>query len=317
MEPSNFDKLLQRYLTGQVSEKEKVKIEAWLEMVKGERKAELDLTKEEEENLYQKIVAETGNFESATALPETSGGRRLSKTLFKIAASVAFFLVATVTILYLTQNFSATPFSNTDTEKVILNDGSIAWLRGKSKIVFYKKTAEHIRYAELDGEALFEIAKNPLEPFVIQCGDVKVTVVGTSFNLSASDGRIELIVLTGIVNVKSATQNIDVRPNEKLIVSVNRFDKFPVNTKELPALSADTEYIMEFDNIPLGEIMHRLSEKFDVQIEFTNDDIQNCRMTADFTDRSLEASLRMITEVLDVSYSREGGSITVSGSGCK
>ena len=41
-----------------------------------------------------------------------------------------------------------------------------------------------------------------------------------------------------------------------------------------------------------------------------------CRITADFTDHSLESTLQMITEVLDVEYARNGNAVIISGRGC-
>src|SRR5258706_2663308 len=135
--------------------------------------------------------------------------------------------------------------SNNGVEKIILNDGSLVWLRAGSRLVYFEKPEDGIRYAELKGEALFEVAKDVSHPFVIRCGEARIRVLGTSFSVRTVSDSLELKVLTGTVNFSSATNKagMDVVPNERLVYKVDgKIEKFSMDKKEVPAIVADTEY---------------------------------------------------------------------------
>jgi ferric-dicitrate binding protein FerR (iron transport regulator) len=210
--------------------------------------------------------------------------------------------------------------TRTGVEKVILNDGSLVWLRGESKLVYYEKPDEGIRYSELQGEALFEVAKDAARPFIIQCGEVRLKVLGTSFSVKTGINELELKVLTGKVNLSSEVNKVtvDVEPNEQVTYRSNgEIEKLSLAKEAVAAITENTGYNMQFSNISMAEVFKGIEGKFDVKVNLVNPRIGNCHITADFTDHSLESTLQMITEVLDVNYSREGDLITVNGNGCK
>jgi transmembrane sensor len=54
----------------------------------------------------------------------------------------------------------------------------------------------------VQGEALFDVAKNPARPFVVDAGDVRVRAVGTSFTVRKMPAHAtEVLVREGIVEV--------------------------------------------------------------------------------------------------------------------
>jgi transmembrane sensor len=322
MEKSNFDQLLKRYITGEVSEHERTKLEAWLDVMKTENRDNLELSEEDEEKLFQKIVSKHENLsEIRTMIPPQKRVSWLGWT-FRIAASMLVVAVVTYVAWQLgKQNNGVVEFASFEgIEKVILPDKSLVWLKGNSKLVYYEKEKENIRYAELKGEGLFEIAKDPAHPFVINCGNATLKVLGTSFSIRASGDSIELTVLTGKVNITMAGSgaDVDVLPNEKVIFPRNGdIEKIALATDEVSSITSGTEYSLMFNNVSLSDITDRLEKKFNTHIAIENPRAGACSITIDLTDKSLERSLEMITEILDVEIRREGDSITVVGQGCR
>lgn len=106
--------------------------------------------------------------------------------------------------------------SSANISKVILPDGSIVWLKAYSKLSYPEQFSDTNREVKLEGEALFEVAENPKKPFVITCGELKTTVLGTSFNIRANRKDIEVNVLTGKVALSSeySDSNMILLPNE-------------------------------------------------------------------------------------------------------
>ena len=321
MERSDFNRLMERYLKNEVSEQERIKIEAWLEVRKTDG-GDIEFSGEDQENLFRKITSNMDNLDEIIALrPEKEKKATSGRWLMGIAASL--LIVSLVSLVVWTafkpRDNKLEVVSKDGVEKVILNDGTLVWLRGKSKLIYYEKS-DGFRYGKLEGEALFEVAKDAAHPFALECADVEIKVLGTSFNVKTTNDRLELRVLTGKVHVLSGKnkQSIDVEPNEQVIYNgEGEIKKSSMDKGALPALTANTEYNMVFSNTLMDEVLKKLEDKFNVSIKGTNEPIGNCRITADFTDHSLDSSLQMISETLSVAYAKEGNTITLSGSGCK
>lgn len=83
---------------------------------------------------------------------------------------------------------------------VSLPDGSRVELNTDSRIaVAYSETRRDIVLTR--GEALFDVAKDPARPFVVQAGEAQVRAVGTAFNIRLRDKVVELTVTEGVVSV--------------------------------------------------------------------------------------------------------------------
>jgi len=321
MERSDFSRLMERYLKDEVSEQERIKIEAWLEVRKTDG-GDLEFSSGDQENLFRKITSNMDNLDEIIALrPEIEKKTSSHRWLLGIAASILIVSLVSLGLwtAFRQRNNKLEVVSKEGVEKVILNDGTLVWLRGKSKLSYYEQS-NGFRYGRLEGEALFEVAKDAAHPFVLACAGVEIKVLGTSFNVKTTHDLLELKVLTGKVHVLSEKNNlsIDVEPNEQVIYNgEGEIKKSSVDKETLPALTANTEYTMSFRNTLMQEVLKKLEDKFNVNIEETNEQISHCRITADFTDHSLDSSLQMISETLSIKYSKEGNTITLSGSGCK
>ena len=83
---------------------------------------------------------------------------------------------------------------------VSLPDGSRVELNTDSRIaIAYSDTRRDIVLTR--GEALFEVAKDPARPFVVQAGEAQVRAVGTAFNIRMREKVVELTVTEGVVAV--------------------------------------------------------------------------------------------------------------------
>ncbi len=321
MNKSNFDRLLQRYLEGKASEQERIKMEAWLETMKTEDTTNLELTREDENKLFSKI---TDNLNSVQDVTDFRPGQKEKLTTNQWLSGIAAALLILTVVSYVmwsqlvTHPDKVQVATERGVEKIILNDGTLVWLRGKSKLVYFEKPDQNLRYTELEGEALFEVAKDPGHPFVIQFGDFTIKVVGTSFTVKTGND-IELNVLTGKVNL-SSTKNaigIDVESNQKVIFKNNgEIEKQSLAQIEISRITSNTEYNMQFTNASMEDVFKKIGDKFNVSVSLSNSQIGKCRITADFTDHSLDNTLQMITEVLDVNYSKNGSTVTISGNSC-
>ncbi|HEY0740324.1 MAG TPA: FecR domain-containing protein [Chryseosolibacter sp.] len=313
MEKSNFDRLLERYLAGEVSEEERIKLEKWLDSIKVEDTTNLNLSPAQEEKIFQRIISkqEPGDF------GQTNEARPRKNQRFWIVR-IAAALLLLITAGYLTWMFTNTP---TQVEKLILTDGSIVWLEPGSKLSYSERNQDGVtvRFATLTGDALFEVFKDKNRPFIVQTGPAEVRVSGTSFKVRGSSASAEVSVLTGRVVFTSTrtNQSIPLLAKEKgTCTAQGRLTKRSLSDKEKEIISNNAEYELHFDATAMSEVAERLEAKFDKKFRFIDATPLSCRVTVDLTDHSLHESVDMLQQILDVSFQVEGDTITVSGVGC-
>jgi transmembrane sensor len=97
-----------------------------------------------------------------------------------------------------------------------LADGS-ALVLARDSLAFVKFT-RHVRSLTIErGEAYFEVRHEPNRPFVVQAAAVRVTAVGTAFNMARRNDRVTVTVTEGAVDVvqlpsPGAAENPPARP---------------------------------------------------------------------------------------------------------
>lgn len=116
-----------------------------------------------------------------------------------IAAAAA--TVAGLSVLTLT-NRSKTEIQTAlgEMRKVPLSDRSVASLNSDSHLRV-EMTSNLRRIVLVQGEALFEVAKDPKKPFVVEAGNVRVRAVGTAFSVRRKASGAEVLVTEGVVEV--------------------------------------------------------------------------------------------------------------------
>lgn len=324
MEKSNFDNLLEQYVNGQTSPEETRKIEVWLDVMKAEKGNDMELSPEDEEKLFKKITANMDNIDEIVHFrPENYKPRPFFlKGWFQIAATILLLVTSSLTILYFNYRGDSLIqyFAKSERDKLILNDGTIVWLTKNSKLNYFEKANEGIRQAELTGEALFEVAKDPDRPFTIECGNIKVKVIGTSFNVKTNTDHLELQVLTGKVNLSSIKdeKGVDVSSLEKVTYTTDGkiIERSSLKDSEIEEVIESTDYNMRFSNTEMKEVFQRIEKKFNARVSVENQHVNKCRLTADFTDKSLEQTMSMISQLLDIKYTIDKPEVKVSGKGC-
>jgi transmembrane sensor len=118
-------------------------------------------------------------------------------------ASAAAVVLGLATVFLAWQGYSQTHLATKlgEIRRVPLADGSHITLDTQSRVsVRYEPAARLVRLET--GEALFEVAKDPGRPFVVQAGNTRVRAVGTAFIVRRhSDTDIEVTVTEGTVDV--------------------------------------------------------------------------------------------------------------------
>ena len=321
-----FSKLLESYQQGKLVGEEKQLMDEWFECMEKSNIHPLWTADEKfalKNRIMNNIYTNQYKHKHVVKMP--------SLLIWQIAASVAliafiffFGVKPTTETVSLARNISVSS-ANGSVNKVLLSDGSIVWLKNNSALTYPAKFDGSTRNVILQGEALFEVAKDAKHPFIIQCGELITTVLGTSFNIKSTDNNVEVVVLTGKVSLTSAKSttpdsivNLFIVPNEKAVYNrgAKQLAKMSSAKEEVLAAVNGTEYNMHFEDTRMDEIIGRIEGKFNMHVSLENARIGNCVVTADFTDQSLSKTLGILSSVLSIEYKVEKDTITLYGNGC-
>ena len=181
-------------------------------------------------------------------------------------------------------------------KEIVLPDGSTVVLNSDSKISYPKVFASNERRIELEGEAFFDVTKNPDQPFIIEAKNAEIKVLGTSFNVNASisGNKVEVFVETGLVQLsrkKNGGEKILINPGDIGVLSTEKLTK--EKNKDLNIVAWKTrEIIFHEDN--LEDVINILNKIYKTNIECENQDVLNLRYTSTFRNQNIDSILNVI-----------------------
>jgi transmembrane sensor len=215
---------------------------------------------------------------------------------------------------------------------VVLEDGSSVLLQPQSRITYPKKFEKNRREVFLNGEAFFEVAKNPDKPFYVYARTLATKVLGTSFKVSAfdNDKEVKVVVKTGKVSVFPMTKEAlaDERATEKLggmILTPNQQITYAAKELRLTrSLIPDPKLLelpiqrqsFEFKGTPISEVFETLEKSYGVKIIFDGEVMHNCYLTASLADEPLFEKINLICKTIGAEYEQMDASIIINSKGC-
>jgi transmembrane sensor len=332
MDEFEFNRLIEKYQQGLLSGRDKALVDEWFDALARENDAGI-WSQEDKVNLKNKILKEIGHSEKMLYVRKSKERGSETRTSHYTLPAAACFLLAVALSYALWQTTERKKpeeiapvevSSSLEIKKAILPDGSIVWLKGTSTLIYPQEFKGTERHVTLRGEGLFEVTRDPARPFVIQCGDLVTTVLGTSFNIKASEKNIEVLVLTGKVSVTANNdkKGFTLLPNEKAVYSKEQKHIAKVSAVDsrqeetIAAVATGTLYRMDFRDTRMEEVIHQIEGKFDVEIETPDPNVRNCMITADFTGQSLELTLSMISQALGFKSDIQMNRVILEGEGC-
>jgi ferric-dicitrate binding protein FerR (iron transport regulator) len=190
----------------------------------------------------------------------------------------------------------------------VLPDHSVIDLKEKSKISYAANFVKKRREVTLSGEAFFEVKSDAAKPFIVYVNNVVVRVVGTSFNVKATQNQVEVIVKTGkvfVCMVGHPEKYIFLEPNQKGIVysdkdSLVKFSALDeVSEEGLPGT-------FNFEKTPLAEVLKTIGDYYGVTITCRNAELNNVPVSASFNNQTLAQILDILSYSNEMKFSTKG-----------
>lgn len=186
-----------------------------------------------------------------------------------------------------------------------LPDGSQLWLNAGSTVRFPNRFTAAERRISIQGEAYLEVAQKSAHPFIVETGDVQVTVLGTAFNINAYED-VKVALASGSVKVSRNGKQVTLKPGQEVTAAFN------VTDVDLEARLAWKEGQFIFRSESLTAIMQDIAHWYGVNVLYEGQLPADNRLSVK-TDRSipLDQLLSMLSATGSASFKREGDKIIV------
>lgn len=314
------DDVLVKYLLHEATPEEITRVAAWIAA---------DTANEKYFRQFETIWNESKRLAASNKVDETLAWKRFKERVneknkapvqsiqgFGWIKIAALFILVAGAALFAYQFFSEKPVEMlavqskqtplTDT----LPDGSVVTLNKNSRLRYPDAFRDTVRAVELEGEAFFNVVSNKAQPFIIKVNDVQVRVLGTSFNIKSTGGNTEVIVETGVVQVRKGIQAVTLGKEEKIYVGQKDsvLKKAEVDDK-LYNYYRSREFVCV--ETPLWKLVDVLNEAYNAKIIIGNNNIRNLPLTTTFRNESLDKILDVVSATFSITVETKEDSIVL------
>ncbi|MBL7740937.1 MAG: FecR domain-containing protein [Chitinophagaceae bacterium] len=226
----------------------------------------------------------------------------------------------------------------------LLPDGTTVWLNAGSKLSYVGDFTGATREVRLEGEAFFDVVKQPDRPFIVHTSGIDIKVLGTAFNVKSypEEDSVETTLYRGAVKVfreeDSEKKSIELRPNEKLILAkqaatapeqVSESSKpSPITAVKLPGSFTiahidstkkeserfETAWIysrLEFRGDSFEDLARKLERWYNVTIVFNDEKVKQLYFNGSFEKETIAQAFAALKSAVPFNYIIKGHEITV------
>lgn len=211
-----------------------------------------------------------------------------------------------------------------------LSDGSTVQLNAKAEIA-PAFTPETRLVRLIQGEALFDIAKDATRPFVVLAGGVEVRAVGTAFTVRYDPKHVDIIVTEGSVAVERATAAaIDPQPSDEppvpakpMHLMAGQRTVFPLTPEIAPPPVADVtpaeiatalawrERRIEFTRTPLAKAVELFNRQNQTQLIVADTTTGSFEISGIFWADDPASFVRLLVSAFDIRTDRTSQTVTL------
>jgi len=264
-------------------------------------------------------AAEPGD-EPAFASPK----RKIRRRHYAVAASIALLAGLGSAVTWWQIQQPPTYVTDVGEQRVLtLEDGSIVRLNSRSRVRVRMLPGQ--RLIELvEGQALFEVAKDPQRPFIVRSGNVAARAIGTQFDVYRKPTGTVVTVVEGLVEVRtepalrkgSAEATVSMAP-----VSVKAGEQVTVGRTGLVEQRQDAnvnaamrwlQQELVFDGQTLSAVVEEFNRYQRIPIVLDDQALGEMRVNAVFNTTGPEPLLRFVDRMEEVRVERTPQAIRIT-----
>lgn len=296
--------ILYRFFEGTASMEEGELIRAWIE-----ESPENENEFFKERKLFDAMMLLTRRKKKGLHIQWNS----VKNELFKIAGVI--LLTLSVSYLYRQYEMSIeAPVMQTiyvpagQRMNITLPDGTNVWLNARTTIQYPLTFNQKYRQVKLDGQAYFDVTKNPNKPFIVQTRKYDVEVIGTKFDVDAYSDKdqFETALMQGsvkLVSVGNPEKTLMLKPDCKAFLENGELKVKPLDDYNVYRWK---EGLLCFTNETFDAIMKDFEKYFEVKIEVSNKEISKYYFTGKFRQTDgIDYALRVLQRDIQFTYTRD------------
>ncbi len=210
---------------------------------------------------------------------------------------------------------------------VRLPDSSLVVLSPGAGLSYPAAFEGKTREVRLEGEAFFDVRRDPEKPFMVYTRELVTKVLGTSFTIREDSQTIMVSVKTGKVSVFPAKDASLADPETKgLILKANQQADYSLETDRLtrslvatplPVIPPEKRADFNFTDAPVARVFEAIEAAYGVEIIYDKEMLKDCRLFSSLAHENLFEKLEVICEAIDASYKVVDAQIVVHGKKCR
>ncbi|SHE37755.1 FecR family protein [Mariniphaga anaerophila] len=181
-----------------------------------------------------------------------------------------------------------------------LEDKTQITLSKNSELEKPEQFDDNFRTVSLSGKAFFDVTADASRPFTVDCGDINIKVLGTSFEVETDTlaNLVRVAVTKGLVSVnhKKSEMQKSVPANVQVVVSQKGklIRKSEIESSNFLAWKTG---ILEFDNTSMAEVAEELTRMYGKKIVFNDKYLESEKITTTVDNQPLPA-VKMVLEII-------------------
>jgi transmembrane sensor len=241
------------------------------------------------------------------------GIRFIRSTFLRVAAAALVILGLGIAATYLinpdlfSKKITITASNDEKNILVPLPDGSRVFLNRNSELSYRSNFGSSGRNVTLNGEAFFEIAPDITKPFIIDAGEAKVRVVGTSFNVITrnSESAVEVYVKTGKVMMSNSTGSASLSLDPGYIGTIKAETSGKKFNDNPNYLSWNTGLLV-YNGQKLDVVFSDLKRVYNMDIKVADPAILENTWTSPIDNQPQDTIIRLICASFNLNYTKDG-----------
>lgn len=314
------------YVSDNCSAEEQKSVEAWIklsrdnEMLYTDYKQVWESTSAKKQSILIDVDSRWESFKQRANFDEGAKPLKSNRLMHylinasKVAAVIVFLF--SIWLMFDNEKQSETIYYSSEIAQnnnpYSLPDGSHVTLNVESELDYPESFASDIREVNFKGEAFFDIAHNPEKPLIIASDNIRVKVLGTSFNLCNSDDSDEITV--HLDSGKVLFYSVDAENGNILQELILLPGELGVYNKS-NGIITKSHFIgnnhnawktgqLDFINAPLTDVVKVLEHTYNVKVN-TELQLEEYHLTACFNDETTESIVESLQVIYGFDYTLE------------
>jgi ferric-dicitrate binding protein FerR (iron transport regulator) len=190
---------------------------------------------------------------------------------------------------------------------ISLLDGSKVYINSLSSISYNDEFNIENRNIKLEGEAYFEIVKNPF-PFIIKSTIGNIEVLGTSFNIKDRPEGFELGVNEGSVRLKTKFKSQELKKGDYIQISEINNHILNKTYSEYPSWKYEKIFC---NKRSLAQVCLELERIFGVVIKISKPELKTLTVSGIIDVKNLDDALNTLSILSQCKFKFDGEKYTI------